>query len=134
MEFEHSEKVRALQARVEAFMAEHIYPSEEELFAQVNEGDRWEPVSLLDELKAKARAAGLWNLFLPESQYGAGLTNLEYAPLCEIMGRSPWRPRPLTARRPTRATWKSWCVTARRSSASAGSSRCSPAGSVRPSR
>ena len=92
MEFEHSEKVRALQGRVEAFMADEIYPSEEELFAQVNEGDRWEPVSLLDELKAKARAAGLWNLFLPESQYGAGLTNLEYAPLCEIMGRSPWAP------------------------------------------
>jgi acyl-CoA dehydrogenase len=92
MEFEYSEKVRKLQARIEAFMAEHIYPNEEELFAQVNEGDRWQPVALLDELKAKARAAGLWNLFLPESEYGAGLTNLEYAPLCEIMGRSPWAP------------------------------------------
>src|SRR5271169_6041858 len=92
MEFEHSEKVRALQARVEAFMAEEIYPNEEALFAQVNEGDRWQPVPLLDELKAKARAQGLWNLFLPESEYGAGLTNLEYAPLCEIMGRSPWAP------------------------------------------
>src|SRR5499425_1049854 len=92
MEFEHSEKVRALQARVEAFMAEHIYPNEEELFAQVNEGDRWKPVPLLEELKGKARAAGLWNLFLPESEYGAGLSNLEYAPLCEIMGRSPWAP------------------------------------------
>src|SRR5499425_293044 len=92
MEFEHSEKVRALQARVEAFMAEHIYPNEEELFAQVNEGDRWQPVPLLERLKAKARTAGLWNLFLPESGYGAGLTNLEYAPLCEIMGRSPWAP------------------------------------------
>ena len=92
MEFEHSEKVRTLQARVEAFMAERIYPNEEELFAQVNEGDRWQPVALLEELRAKARAAGLWNLFLPESQYGAGLTNLEYAPLCEIMGRSPWTP------------------------------------------
>ena len=90
MEFEHSEKVRGLQARVEAFMAEEIYPNEEALFAQVDEGDRWQPVPLLDDLKAKARAQGLWNLFLPESQYGAGLTNLEYAPLCEIMGRSPW--------------------------------------------
>src|SRR5216684_4331863 len=88
MEFEYSEKVRTLQARIEAFMAEHVYPNEEELFAQVNEGDRWQPVALLEELKAKARAAGLWNLFLPESEYGAGLTNLEYAPLCEIMGRS----------------------------------------------
>src|SRR6516165_7838572 len=92
MEFEHSEKVRALQARVEAFMAEEIYPNEQALFAQVNEGDRWQPVPLLDELKTKARAQRLWNLFLPESQYGAGLTNLEYAPLCEIMGRSPWAP------------------------------------------
>jgi len=92
MEFEHSEKVRALQARVAAFMAEEIYPNEAALFAQVDEGDRWQPVPLLDELKAKARAAGLWNLFLPESRYGAGLTNLEYAPLCEIMGRSPWAP------------------------------------------
>ena len=92
MEFEHSEKVRALQARVAAFMAEEIYPNEAAHFAQVDEGDRWQPVPLLDELKAKARAQRLWNLFLPESQYGAGLTNLEYAPLCEIMGRSPWAP------------------------------------------
>ena len=92
MEFEHSEKVRALQTRVEAFMADEIYPNEEALFAQVNEGYRWQPVPLLEELKAKANAQGLWNLFLPESQYGAGLTNLEYAPLCEIMGRSPWAP------------------------------------------
>src|SRR5215813_11745140 len=92
MEFEHSEKVRALQARVEAFMVEHIYPNEEELFVEVNEGDRWQPVWLLETLKAEARTAGLWNLFLPESDYGAGLTNLEYAPLCEIMGRSPWAP------------------------------------------
>jgi len=92
MEFEYSEKVQTLRARVEAFLAEHIYPNEEELFAQVNEGDRWQPVPLLESLKAKARTAGLWNLFLPESGYGAGLTNLEYAPLCEIMGRSPWAP------------------------------------------
>ena len=92
MEFEHSDKVRKLQERVAAFMAEHVYPNEEDLFAQVSEGDRWQPVPLLEELKAKARATGLWNLFLPESQCGAGLTNLEYAPLCEIMGRSPWAP------------------------------------------
>jgi alkylation response protein AidB-like acyl-CoA dehydrogenase len=68
MEFEHSEKVGKLQERVEAFMVEHIYPNEEELFAQVNEGDRWQPVPLLEELKAKARAAELWNLFLPEKR------------------------------------------------------------------
>src|SRR6516165_8673937 len=92
MEFEYSQKVRALQARLEAFMAEEIYPNEEALFAQVNEGDRWQPVPIMEELKAKARGQGLWNLFLPESEYGAGLTNLEYAPLCEIMGRSPMAP------------------------------------------
>ena len=92
MEFEPSEKVRSLQARVEAFMTEHIYPNEEELSAQLNEGDRWQPVPLLEELKGKARVAGLWNLFLPESEFGAGLTNFEYAPLCEVMGRSPWAP------------------------------------------
>jgi acyl-CoA dehydrogenase len=92
MDFEPSEKVRALQARIEAFMVEYIYPKEEELFAEVDRGDRWQPVPLMESLKAKARTAGLWNLFLPESGYGAGLTNLEYAPLCEIMGRSPWAP------------------------------------------
>ncbi|HZC96426.1 MAG TPA: acyl-CoA dehydrogenase family protein [Bradyrhizobium sp.] len=92
MEFEYSEKVNKLRERVEAFMAEHVYPNEADLFAQVSEGDRWQPVPLLEELKAKARTAGLWNLLLPESEYGAGLANLEYAPLCEIMGRSPWAP------------------------------------------
>jgi acyl-CoA dehydrogenase len=72
MEFEHSDKVRNLQERVSAFMAEHVYPNEEDLFAQVSESDRWQPVPLLEELKAKARATELWNLFLPESEYGAG--------------------------------------------------------------
>jgi len=69
-------------------MDEHIYPNEKRFHQQIREGDRWQPVPLIEELKPKARAAGLWNLFLPESEYGAGLTNLEYAPLCEIMGRS----------------------------------------------
>ena len=132
MEFEHSAKVRELLARIEAFMVEHIYPNEEELFAQVNEGDRWQPLPLLESLKAKARAAGLWNLFLPESDYGAGLTNLEYAPLCEIMGRSPWAPRRSIARHPIPATWKFWCATARRSSARVGSNLCSPERSAQP--
>ena len=134
MKIEHSDKVRKLQERVEAFMAEHVYPTEEDLFAQVGEGNRWQPVPLLEELKAKARATELWNLFLPESEYGAGLTNLEYAPLCEIMGRSPWAPEVFNCSAPVPATWKSWCGTAHRSSAGAGSSRCSPARSARPSR
>jgi acyl-CoA dehydrogenase len=88
MLFEHSAKVQDLQKRVSAFMAEHVYPNEMTHFGQVQAGDRWQPTAILESLKVKARAAGLWNLFLPESEYGAGLTNLEYAPLCEIMGRS----------------------------------------------
>jgi len=69
-------------------MDEHVYPNEAEFHRQVAEGDRWQPTAIVEALKARARAAGLWNLFLPASQYGAGLTNREYAPLCEIMGRS----------------------------------------------
>ena len=89
MRFEHSEKVVDLQRRVAAFMDEHIYPNEATFHRQIADGDRWQPTAIVEELKPKARAAGLWNLFLPESEYGAGLTNVEYAPLCEIMGRVP---------------------------------------------
>src|SRR5579872_5284326 len=86
MHFEFSDKVKGLQQRVQAFMDEHVYPNEHKYYEQIEE-DRWRPVPVIEELKPKARAAGLWNLFLPESERGAGLTNLEYAPLCEIMGR-----------------------------------------------
>ncbi|MBA3902765.1 MAG: acyl-CoA dehydrogenase [Rhodocyclaceae bacterium] len=96
MDFAHSEKVRALQQRLNAFMDQHIYPNEARFDAEVEEnrkkGNPWMPTKVIDELKEKARAEGLWNLFLPESKFGAGLTNLEYAPLCEIMGRSPIAP------------------------------------------
>ena len=92
MDFEYAPKVLELKARVEAFMTEHVYPAEESIFAEVAEGDRWQPSQILEGIKQKARADGLWNLFLPESSLGAGLTNLEYAPLCEVMGRSPWAP------------------------------------------
>lgn len=93
MDFAYSDKVVQLQDRLSRFMEEHIYPNEAALHAQVAAGDtRWKPLPLLEELKAKARAEGLWNLFLPESDLGAGLTNLDYAPLCEIMGRSHWAP------------------------------------------
>ena len=92
MDFDYSQKVLALKARVEAFMAEHIYPAEAAIFAEIAEGDRWQPSQILAGIKQHARAAGLWNLFLPDSARGAGLTNLEYAPLCEVMGRSPWAP------------------------------------------
>jgi len=92
MHFEHSAKVKDLQSRVTAFMDEHVYPNERLWHEQINTGDRWQPVEIVEQLKPKARAAGLWNLFLPDRAHGAGLTNLEYAPLCEIMGRSPMAP------------------------------------------
>jgi acyl-CoA dehydrogenase len=92
MDFEYSQKVKDLQARLNAFMDEHIYPNERKFLEQVAEGDRWQPTQIIEEMKDKAKAAGLWNLFLPASERGAGLTNLEYAPLCEIMGRVLWAP------------------------------------------
>jgi acyl-CoA dehydrogenase len=89
MDFDYSPKVKALQKRVQDFMDAQVYPNEETYVTQLNtQGDRWQIPPVMEELKAKAKAAGLWNLFLPESERGAGLTNLEYAPLCEIMGRS----------------------------------------------
>ncbi len=88
MDFEYSERVVELQAQLTAFMDEHVYPAEPVYDAQVGEGERWAQPAVMEELKATAREAGLWNMFLPESEVGAGLSNLEYAPLCEIMGRS----------------------------------------------
>jgi acyl-CoA dehydrogenase len=93
MDFEPSDKVKRLSAQVREFMDREIYPAEAVFERQLNEApSRWQIPPIMEELKAKARAAGLWNLFLPESELGAGLTNLEYAPLCEIMGRVPWAP------------------------------------------
>jgi acyl-CoA dehydrogenase len=92
MDFDYSPKVKDLQKRLNAFMDQHIYPNEDAFHAEVEanraKGNPWVPTKIMEELKDKARAAGLWNLFLPQSERGAGLTNLEYAPLCEIMGRS----------------------------------------------
>ena len=88
MNFEYSARVHDLRKRLTAFMDEYIYPNENLYFKQIDEGGRWQPVQIVEDLKPKARAAGLWNLFLPECELGAGLTNLEYAPLCEIMGRT----------------------------------------------
>jgi acyl-CoA dehydrogenase len=90
MLFELSPKSTELQKQLKAFMDKHVYPNEEEYYRQLNKGDRWDIVPLIETLKKRAKAENLWNLFLPESEYGAGLTNLEYAPLCEIMGRVPW--------------------------------------------
>ncbi|HKV04849.1 MAG TPA: acyl-CoA dehydrogenase family protein [Candidatus Acidoferrales bacterium] len=91
MRFEFNDKVKDLQRRVQAFMDEHVYPNEERFHKEI-ERNRWQPTKTIEELKPKARAAGLWNLFLPDDEHGAGLTNLEYAPLCEIMGRSHMAP------------------------------------------
>ncbi|MDQ1311160.1 MAG: acyl-CoA dehydrogenase, partial [Pseudomonadota bacterium] len=92
MDFEYSPKVKDLQQRVSAFMEEHVYPGEarwhEEVAANRRAGNAWVPTRVVEDLKQKAQAQGLWNLWLPESEFGAGLTNHEYAPLCEIMGRS----------------------------------------------
>jgi len=92
MDFEFSPKVKDLQKRVTAFMEEQVYPNETKYKEHCEGPNRWQPVPVIEDLKPKARAAGLWNLFLPASEHGAGLTNLEYAPLCEIMGRSPLGP------------------------------------------
>ncbi len=102
MDFAHSPRVQELQTRLQAFMDEHIYPAEKEYWAELRAntaaGRRWTPLQVIERLKPKARAAGLWNLFLPPKaeqhgpalDYGMGLTNLEYAPLSEIMGAVPW--------------------------------------------
>jgi acyl-CoA dehydrogenase len=91
MDFEFSRKVKDLQGRLQAFMEEHVYPNEQRFHNEI-ERNRWTPSHIVEELKPKARAAGLWNLFLPNDEHGAGLTNLEYAPLCETMGRSAMAP------------------------------------------
>jgi acyl-CoA dehydrogenase len=104
MDFKHSPKVEALLQRLSAFMDEHVYPAEarfeREMQGHRDAGNPWQPAPVMEELKAKARAGGLWNLFLPESKYGAGLTNLEYAPLCELMGRSPIGSEPFNCSAP----------------------------------
>ncbi len=86
--FEMSEKAKQYHDRLQAFMNAHVYPAEPRFYEELrNAKDRWQPLAVIEELKPKAKEAGLWNLFLPDSHRGAGLSNLEYAPLCEIMGR-----------------------------------------------
>jgi acyl-CoA dehydrogenase len=91
MEFELSAKTKELQKRLQSFMDAHVYPNEHRFHEEI-ERERWKPARIVEELKPKAREAGLWNLFLPHDENGAGLTNMEYAPLCEIMGRSHMAP------------------------------------------
>jgi len=104
MDFDHSPKVQALQARVRAFLDEHIIPAEPRFEAEMKAfraaGNPWQEPQVMEDLKRKARAAGLWNLFLPDSPLGAGLSNLEYAPLAEIMGRSPIGSEPFNCSAP----------------------------------
>ncbi len=92
MDFGYSDKAKDIRNRVAAFMEAHVYPNEQKMLVEIATGDRWQPIPYLDELKERAKAAGLWNLFLPESELGAGLSNLEYAPACEEMGRSHFGP------------------------------------------
>ncbi|HMM54406.1 MAG TPA: acyl-CoA dehydrogenase family protein [Candidatus Desulfobacillus sp.] len=104
MDFAHSEKTRTLLERLRAFMDEYIYPNEAAYEAEVAEnrrrGNPWVATRIMEDLKERARAAGLWNLFLPDSEHGAGLSNLEYAPLCELMGRSPIAPEAFNCNAP----------------------------------
>lgn len=90
MNFSYSDKTESFCARLSAFMDAHIYPNEQRYHEELNQQERWKVLPLIEELKVKAQNEGLWNLFLPDSVHGAGLSNLEYAPLCEIMGRVPW--------------------------------------------
>ena len=92
MDFSYSSNVEKLRTKLLAFMDAHVYPSEKAYMEQVAAGDRWQTPEIMKTLTSLARKAGLWNLFLPDAEYGAGLSNLEYAPLCEIMGRSPIGP------------------------------------------
>src|ERR1700755_1560128 len=87
MNFDYSEKSVELQNKLRSFMDAHIFPNEKAYEEEINSGDRWQPLKLIEDLKEKAKAEGLWNLFLPEV---SGLTNLEYAPLAEIMGKVFW--------------------------------------------
>ena len=97
--FNPSPRAAELRKRLVAFMDEHVYPNEATWAAQVN-ANRWQPTAIIEQLKFEARKAGLWNLFLPESARGAGLTNLEYATLCEVMGRSPIGSEPFNCSAP----------------------------------
>ncbi len=93
MDFELSPRTKELQAKLTAFMDEHVYPNEAAYEEQLNGQDnRWQLPQIVEDLKTEARAQGLWNLFLPDAEHGAGLKNVEYAPLCEIMGRVHWAP------------------------------------------
>jgi acyl-CoA dehydrogenase len=102
-----SPRVRALEEQLLAFMEEHIYPNERRFYRESEDVGPWGVQPIIEQLKLLARAGDLWNLFLPASEHGAGLSNLEYAPLCEIMGRSHLAPEVFNCSRPIQAIWRS---------------------------
>ena len=126
MDFDYSPQQKEWMKRVGDFMEHHVYPAEEDLHGPDGRSDarraiRWIVVPVVEDLKKKAKAQGLWNMFLPHSEHGAGLTNLEYAPLAEMMGRVGFAfGGRSTAPRPTPATWKCWTATAARISRTSG--------------
>ena len=138
MDFSYSDKVQRLQRQLTAFMETHVYPAErrfeEEIERNRRAGNPWQPTAVMEELKKVARAETLWNLFLPDSAHGAGLSNLEYAPLCEIMGRSPLAPEACNCSAPDTGNMEVLARYGTPSSSGAGSRRCSKAASARRSR
>ena len=136
MDFEFSDKVHHLRKELLDFMDEHIYPAEAIYKEQLESGStRWQIPPVMDELKAKARAKGLWNLFLPDDEHGAGLSNLEYAPLCEIMGRSGIAPEAFNCSAPDTGNMEvHGALRLSKSSRSSGCSRFSTARSAPRSR
>jgi acyl-CoA dehydrogenase len=136
--FDYSERCKALQEKLLAFMDTYIYPNENTFKAEVHrngreKGNCWIPTQIIEELKPKAREQGLWNLFLPKSARAPeGLSNLDYTPLCEIMGRVGWAPEVFNCS--TLATWKPSGVTARNSRKTRGWNPCCAARSDLPSR
>jgi len=113
--FQFSDRVVDLKQRLESFMDKHIYPNEDRFYKQAEDLGPWQVYPVVEELKPIAKSQGLWNLFLPESEYGAGLTNLDYAPLCEVMGRSHLAPEIFNCSAPIPAIWKCWRATPRSS-------------------
>jgi len=129
MDFDYSAKVRDLQARVQDFMDRHVYPSEQRYQQEIRTDGRWQTPAVLEELKAAAKAEGLWNLFLP-GVHGAGLTNLEYAPLCEIMGRLAWAPEVFNCSAPDTGNMETLELYGSAAQKRQCSSRCSTAASA----
>ena len=135
MFFETTPKVRDLAQRINAFMDEHVYPNERRYFDDAEKLGPWKTYPVVEELKPKARAAGLWNLFVPAKHHDGGLTNFEYAPLCEIMGRSLLAPECFNCSAPDTGNMETLMLLRHARAAGAlARRRCSKARSARASR